>query len=142
MRNRGRESLAEMLGAIPLFRSCTKDELRHLDQAAVMFDYPEGHVLCTEGAVGHELIVIVAGGARVERGGSEVAVVGAGDFIGELSLLDGGPRTATVTTVTPVKVLVLSSREFWSVLDQVPPLAHRLLATLAERLRLADERLY
>ena len=56
-----------------------------------------------------------------------------------MSLLDGGPRTATVTATTAVKALVLPTREFWQVIDDVPAIAHRLLATLAERLRAADE---
>ncbi|HEX3707575.1 MAG TPA: cyclic nucleotide-binding domain-containing protein [Mycobacteriales bacterium] len=138
MRNRGQSSI-DLLGEIPLFRGCSKDELKLIDRAATQADYPAGHVLCTEGAVGRELIMIVEGEARVERGGTELAVVGPGGFVGEMSLLDGGPRSATVTTTTEVKALILPTREFWQVIDEVPAIAHRLLATLAERLRTADE---
>jgi CRP/FNR family cyclic AMP-dependent transcriptional regulator len=136
---RGRTSPIDLLGQIPLFRGCTKDELRHIDRAATQADYPAGYVLCTEGAVGRELIMLVDGEAEVQRGGAHVATVGPGGFIGEMSLLDGGPRSATVTTTTAVKALVLPTREFWQVVDDVPAIAHRLLATLAERLRAADE---
>ncbi len=132
----------EMLGEIPLFRGCSKDELKHVDRAATQADYDAGQVLCTEGAVGRELIMIIEGEAEVDRGGKTVAKVGPGDFIGEMSLLDGGPRSATVTTTSPVRALVLPTREFWQVLDEVPALAHRLLRTLAERLRAMDERAF
>lgn len=142
MRDRGRMSPLEMLGRIPLFRGCSKDELKHIDKAATQVEYPVGHVLCTEGAVGRELIMIIEGEAEVERGGNVVTTVGPGDFIGEMSLLDGGPRSATVTTTSAVDALVLSTREFWQVLDEVPALAHRLLRTLAERLRAMDERAF
>jgi CRP-like cAMP-binding protein len=139
MSARGRTSPIDLLGEIPLFRGCTKDELRHIDRAATQADYPADHILCTEGAVGRELILLIEGEAKVERGGSLVANVGPGAFIGEMSLLDGGPRSATVTTTTAVKALVLPTREFWQVVDEVPAIAHRLLATLAARLRAADE---
>jgi CRP/FNR family transcriptional regulator, cyclic AMP receptor protein len=142
MKDRGRGSPVDLLGEIPLFRGCSKDELRHIDRAATQADYPAEHVLCTEGAVGRELIMLIEGDARIERGGKQIAEVGPGAFIGEMSLLDGGPRTATVTTITPVKALILPTREFWQVVDEVPAIAHRLLATLAERLRAADEAAY
>jgi CRP-like cAMP-binding protein len=142
MKDRGRMSPLEMLGEIPLFRGCSKDELKHIDRAVTHAEYDAGQVLCTEGAVGRELIMLTDGEAEVERGGKVVTKVGPGDFIGEMSLLDGGPRSATVTTTTAVKALVLPTREFWQVLDDVPALAHRLLRTLAERLRAMDERAF
>ncbi|HWC33784.1 MAG TPA: cyclic nucleotide-binding domain-containing protein [Mycobacteriales bacterium] len=142
MKDRGRMSPLDMLAQVPLFQGCSKDELKHVDRAATQADYPAGHVLCTEGAVGRELILLLDGEAEVERGGKIVTTVGPGDFIGEMSLLDGGPRSATVTTTSQVKALVLPTREFWQVLDEVPALAHRLLRTLAERLRAMDERAF
>ncbi|HEX3898213.1 MAG TPA: cyclic nucleotide-binding domain-containing protein [Mycobacteriales bacterium] len=136
---RDRETPLDLLSRIPLFRGCTKDELRHIDRAATQADYSAGQLMCREGDVGRELIMIVAGEATIDRGGVEIAKVGAGAFIGEMSLLDGGPRSATVTSTSAVKALVLPTREFWQVIDEVPAIAHRLLATLAERLRAADE---
>jgi CRP-like cAMP-binding protein len=131
-----------MLAQVPLFLGCCKDELKHVDRAATQAEYSAGQVLCTEGAVGRELIMLIDGEAEVSRGGAVVTTVGAGDFIGEMSLLDGGPRSATVTASTTVKALVLPTREFWQVLDEVPALAHRLLRPLAERLRAMDERAF
>ena len=128
-----------MLAQVPLFRGCSKDELKRIDRAATRVDYPAGKVLCKEGAVGRELIMIIEGEAVVDRGGQEVAKVGPADFIGEMSLLDGGPRSATVTASTDVHALVLPPREFWQVLDEVPAIAHKLLGTIAARLRATDE---
>jgi CRP-like cAMP-binding protein len=142
MAGRGGSSPLELLAQIPLFRGCSKDELKHVDRAVTQADYTAGQVLCSEGAVGRELIMIIDGEAEVQRGGTVVTTVGPGDFIGEMSLLDGGPRSATVTATTDVKALVLPTREFWQVLDEVPALAHRLLRTLAERLRAMDERAF
>jgi CRP/FNR family transcriptional regulator, cyclic AMP receptor protein len=133
------KSPIDLLAQVPLFKGCSKDELKRIDRAATRADYEPGAVLCKEGSVGRELILIMDGEATVERGGQAVATVGPGDFIGEMSLLDGGPRSATVTTTTAVSALVLPTREFWQVLDEVPPIAHKLLQTLATRLRSADE---
>jgi CRP-like cAMP-binding protein len=133
------KSPIDLLAQIPLFKGCSKDELKRIDRAATRSDYAAGAVLCKEGTVGRELILILDGEASVERGGKAVATVGPADFIGEMSLLDGGPRSATVTTTSAVTALVLPTREFWQVLDEVPPIAHKLLQTLAARLRAADE---
>lgn len=132
----------DVLAQVPLFRGCSKDELKRIDRAATRIDYPAGKVLCKEGAVGRELIMILDGTASVVRGGQEVATVGPAAFIGEMSLLDGGPRSATVTALTDVHALVLPPREFWQVLDDVPAIAHKLLATMAARLRTTDEIAY
>jgi CRP-like cAMP-binding protein len=142
MAGRAGSSPLDLLAQIPLFRGCSKEELKYVDRAATQTEYGAGQVLCTEGAVGRELIMIIDGEAEVQRGGTVVTTVGPGDFIGEMSLLDGGPRSATVTATTDVKALVLPTREFWQVLDEVPALAHRLLRTLAERLRAMDERAF
>jgi CRP-like cAMP-binding protein len=138
MRGQGTSPI-DMLAQIPLFRGCSKDELKRIDRAATRAEYSTGAVLCKEGTVGRELIMILDGTATVDRGGRVIATVGPGDFIGEMSLLDGGPRSATVTTTSPLNALVLPTREFWDVLDEVPPLAHKLLTALAARLRAADE---
>jgi len=135
----GAASPIDLLAQIPLFRGCSKDELKRIDRAATQVDYAAGSVLCKEGAVGRELILITDGEAVVERGGTEIAKVGPADFIGEMSLLDGGPRSATVTATTDLHALVLPPREFWQVLDEVPAIAHKLLGTIAARLRATDE---
>jgi CRP/FNR family cyclic AMP-dependent transcriptional regulator len=86
--------------------------------------------------------VIVDGTATVRRNGRKVGTLGPGDAIGELALLDHGPRTATVTATTPLKVLVIGAREFAGVIDEVPPIAHKLLKALAALVRELDTKLY
>ena len=102
----------------------------------------EGHDLTRQGDVGREMFVIVEGNATVKRNGRKMASVGPGSAIGELSLLDKGPRTATVTTDTAATVLVLGAHEFSAVLDDVPGIAHKIMANLAERIRELDTKIY
>jgi CRP-like cAMP-binding protein len=135
-------SPTELLGRVPLFKGCSKDELKLLDRATTRADYAAGHVLCREGTIGRELIILLEGQAVVERDGVQITVLGPGDFIGEMSLLDGGPRSATVTALSAISTLILLPHEFWQVIDEVPTLSHRLLATLATRLRAADDAAY
>jgi CRP-like cAMP-binding protein len=137
-----KSSPTEFLAKVPLFKGCSKDELKLLDRATTRADYPAGHVLCKEGAIGRELIILLDGQAVVERDGTQITVLGPGDFIGEMSLLDGGPRSASVTSLSAISTLILLPHEFWQVIDEVPPLAHRLLSTLASRLRAADDAAY
>jgi CRP-like cAMP-binding protein len=144
MRNHAqtKSSPAELLGQVPLFRGCSKDELRLLDRATTRADYPAGAILCREGAVGRELVIVLDGHAVVERDSVQITVAGPGEFIGEMSLLDGGPRSATVTAMTELRTLVLLPNEFWQVVDAVPSLAHKLMGSLASRLRAADDAAY
>lgn len=105
-------------------------------------DLPAGRHLCEQGSIGREAFVIVGGKAEVRRNGRRVATLGPGDCFGELALLDHGPRTATVTAVTDIDVLVLGAREFAGIIDEVPPIAHKLLKTLAGRIRELDTKTY
>jgi CRP-like cAMP-binding protein len=95
----------------------------------------EGTELTRQGGVGREAFVIIDGAAVVTKDGEPAAELGPGDHFGELALLDGGPRTATVTTTTDTTVLVLSKPAFNAVLDEIPTLAHKLLVATARRLR-------
>jgi CRP-like cAMP-binding protein len=90
--------------------------------------------------LGHEFYLIASGSAVVRRGGRKVATLGPGSYFGEMALLDRGPRSATVTTAEPTELIVLGQREFMAVLDRVPPVAHKLLVSMAGRLREADSR--
>lgn len=128
----------DRLAEIPLFSGCTKKDLQRLDRASDEVDVQAGTVLTAEGEQGREAFVILSGAATVARDGQQVAVLGPGDHIGELSLLDGGPRTATVTTTEDSTVLVLTRQAFNGVLDEIPTLAHKLLVSLARRLRAAE----
>jgi CRP-like cAMP-binding protein len=130
------------LAQVPLFAACSRKELQTIAKASDEVTVPSDKVLVEQGASGRECFVIVDGTASVKRNGRRVATLGPGSYFGELSLLDKGPRTATVTAETPLTVLVLGPREFSSVLDAVPGLSHKLLTTLATRVRDLDTKAY
>ena len=117
-------------------------ELEKIARASNEITVEAGRVLTDQGDAGREAFVVVAGEATVKRNERKIATLGPGDAIGELSLLDHGPRTATVEAATPMTLLVLSAREFTGVVDQVPGLAHKLMASLASRIRELDSQVF
>ena len=123
---------------VPLFAELAAHDVAAITRAARPQSAAAGDVLCREGEPGHDFFVIVEGQATVDRGGHVVARLGAGDSFGELALLDRGPRSATVTAASAMRLLVLAELDFSAVLDEVPALAHKLLAALARRLREAE----
>lgn len=127
---------------VPLFSACTNKELQTIARATDEITLPAGHVLTDQGQTGREAFIIVDGSATVRRNGKKVATLGKGAVVGELSLLDHGPRTATVTTDAETTVLVLDQRHFLAVLDDVPSLSHKLLTTLAAKVREFDRQYY
>src|SRR3954454_15704506 len=127
---------------VPLFSSCSTRELQTIAKATDELTVPAGHVLTDQGQMGREAFIIVDGSATVRRNGKKVTTLGPGAVVGELSLLDHGPRTATVIADTDTSVLVIDQRHFLAVLDEVPALAHKLLATLATRIRDFDRQYY
>ena len=137
-----REEYLNHPASVPLFSGCTTKELRDIAKATVELTLDEGKEFVTQGDVGREAFIIVEGQADVTRAGQLVAQLGPGDCVGELALLDHGPRTATVTATTPLTVLVLGPREFSGLLDEVPTLTHKILAVLAGRVRELDSRNY
>ncbi len=130
------------LKSIWMFSGCSSSELRKirgsLDQVAV----PAGKVLVEEGRIGTEFFLIVTGTAAVTREGKKVATLGPGSYFGELALLDRKPRSASVASETDMDLLVLSQRQFNSLLESVPTISRKMLAAMANRLREADARAY
>lgn len=127
------------LKAVPLFGSCTPDELGRLGLLTTEIPFKQGQVLCELGGVGSEFIVLLDGTASIVKPSGDTITAGPGDFFGELALLDGGPRTATVTMDSDGRALVLSGAEFRELLRTVPEIAVRMLKVLGERLRAADQ---
>jgi CRP/FNR family transcriptional regulator, cyclic AMP receptor protein len=125
----------ERLKGISLFAGAKRRELDRISQLCTELTLPAGRVLCHEGEIGHEFFVLESGTVSVSVGGKEVATLGAGSFFGELALLDGGPRTATVRAQTEVTALVLDRREFHALLEEDPIVAVRLLPAIGARLR-------
>jgi CRP/FNR family cyclic AMP-dependent transcriptional regulator len=128
----------ELLGGLPLFERCTKRELGEVAGLSVDAEMPAGAVLTREGAKGDLAFVLVSGSARATRRGRTLGVLGAGSIVGELSLIDGGPRTATVTAVEDLRVLELNGDDFRRLLAHSSRFTANLLRAIAGRLRDAD----
>ena len=128
----------ELLKHVPLFKDVSRHDLEQIGQLAEEVDVPAGQVLTREGAPGSEFFVIVDGNVRIDVHGETVRTMDAGDFLGEIALVDDGPRTATATTTTPTKLLVLGRREFRSLMDSYPSIEHSVLHCLVDRLRNVD----
>jgi CRP-like cAMP-binding protein len=128
----------ELLRRVPLFSDLGKRELEEVGGLADEVDVEAGKVLCVQGDRAEEFFVIVDGQVRIERDGRLVATLGAGDILGEIALVDGGPRSATATTETPSRLLVVGHGEFNSLLDRFPAIQLTVLRTLAKRVRQLD----
>ena len=129
-----RDAKIELLKRVPLFAGCSKSELRELAKSADELDIREGTVLTREGRPGREFFVLVDGTARVTKAGKKVADLGAGDWFGEIALITNSPRTATVTATSPGDILVITDRRFRSVVETMPSIALKVLATVGDRL--------
>ncbi len=132
------DAYLDNLGNVRLFSSCTKKELQIIIKASDELSIKAGTVLVDQGAAGTQSFVILEGSATVKRNGRKIAVLGTGATVGEMSLLDRGPRTATVVADTDMRVLVIGQREFSALLAEVPSISLKLLATLAGRVRDLD----
>jgi CRP/FNR family transcriptional regulator, cyclic AMP receptor protein len=135
-----KDGYVDHLAQLPLFSSCSKKDLRLVASKATPLDIPAGRTIIEEGAPGREFFVIDSGTAVVKRNGRKVATLGPRSAFGELALLDGGPRTATVVAETDLSVLILTRQEFSGLLDEVGGLSRKLMQGLAKRLREADSK--
>ena len=125
----------KMLRAVPLFSTCSRPELESIAGLGTRTTVPAEKELTRQGQPGREFFLVVGGTARCLIDGREVARFGPGDFFGEMSLLDGRPRTATVVATTDLDVLVLDRREFATLLDELPGISRKLLEAMATRQR-------
>jgi CRP/FNR family cyclic AMP-dependent transcriptional regulator len=130
----------ERLKEVPLFEACSQRQLRRVAKIARVFDVAAGTVLTRAGEPGDEFFLLLDGTARVVVSAEKHVPVHPGEFFGEMSLLDGGPRSATVVAETPIRLLVISRRHFSGLLKDVPGLTPTLLVTLSKRVRQAEER--
>ncbi len=130
-----KRDLGDWLAAVRLFSHCSTHQRRTIARHAQIAHFAAGTELVREGESGDAFFVILEGEAVVERNGIELARDGPGSYFGELSLLDGEPRSATVTAVTDVKVAVIGIRMFRTLLREFSDLAEQLLVALAGELR-------
>jgi CRP/FNR family cyclic AMP-dependent transcriptional regulator len=129
----------DLLKKVPLFSNLSQRHLgkisKHLDQVQVKREW----VLAQEGKIGWELIFVVDGKARVEKNGKLIRQLSRGDFFGEISLIDGGPRTATVIAETDMTIWTVHKRSFDHLLNTIPGLQKKMLVSLCKYLRRAEK---
>jgi len=131
----------DRLEEVALFQECSRRQLRHVAKIAETFDAPAGMVLARVGEPGNQFFLIVEGQARVEVSPQKQRQLLPGDYFGEMSLLDGEPRSASVVAETPLRLLVISRKNFSTLLSEVPGLIQNLLVTLSKRVRQAESAL-
>jgi CRP/FNR family transcriptional regulator, cyclic AMP receptor protein len=137
---RTRRQNAVALMGVPLFAGFGKRPLQRLASEADQLDFEPGHDIVREGDPGETLFVVLEGEGKVVRGKRRVGLVLPGDFFGELSAIDGGPRTASVVAVSPMRVLRLFRRTLIRLLEDEPRLTLTLIAGMARRVREVDRR--
>jgi CRP/FNR family transcriptional regulator, cyclic AMP receptor protein len=133
MRLFSQDTKVQALKGAPLFEGLSRKELTQLARVSEDMEIPRGTNLTREGEIGHEFFVIVEGETQVKRKGRSLGTRGAGDFVGEIALLEQVPRTATVTAKTDLRVFVLTSKDFHHLLEENPKVERKVLRTLAKR---------
>jgi CRP-like cAMP-binding protein len=136
-----RDDLLELLARVPLFEGLSKKELEAVVRSSSEVEHEAGHAIVTEGGGAAGFHLMLAGEATVSQDGREIRRLAAGDFFGEIALIDGGPRSATVTAVTRVRTLSITAWDFKPLLGEHPEMAHKVMVVLCRRLRAAEERL-
>jgi CRP-like cAMP-binding protein len=134
MRLFNQNTKVEALKAAPLFQGLSKKELTELARQSEDLEVSVGHVLTREGDTGQEFFVLVEGTVDVTVKGKSLGERGAGEFLGEIALLEDTKRTATVTAKTPLRLFVLTRQDFRRLVDQNPDVERKVLQTLARRI--------
>ena len=134
-----KDARIELLQNVWLFERCTRKELALLAANTTLVTAPAGTVLAREGEIGREFFVIISGKAEVSRSSMNLRVLGAGEFFGEMALIDRRPRAASVTATVDCELLVLAAGEFSTVVDSMPSVDRKMLGVLVERLRRVEE---
>jgi len=138
--SRTKRETAVALAGVPLFADLPKKHLRRLAREADELTFAPGDQIVREGSLGETLFVVMEGRAKVTRNGRRVGEVLPGDFFGELSTIDGGPRTASITAVTPVRVVRLFRRTLRKLLEDEPQLTIKILDGIVRRIRQVERR--
>ncbi len=128
-------SKLDLLGDVPLFRGSSRKELSQVSAISSRVSAAPGEILVREGETGDLFFVVERGEAEVSIGGKQVGALSAGDFFGEVALLDALPRTATVTARTAMTLYAVKAVDFSRFLDSSPSITRKLLTTVSERLR-------
>jgi CRP/FNR family transcriptional regulator, cyclic AMP receptor protein len=126
---------ADLLHTVPLFQGLPESAIEAIADLARPATFPAGAQLVRQGDLGDTLIIIVSGRASVDQDGTVIRELGNGDFLGEISLIDGGPRTATVTAVDAIDSLTIDREGFDKLMNKHPAVRLGLVMALSERLR-------
>ena len=129
------------LSSVRLFSECDKKELAILDRLADEVEVAAGETVVEQGEYGHACYIVMEGRATATRDGESIGSVGPGEAIGELAVIQPGPRTATVTADTEMLLLAMNSPEFLTAIEDVPALSRSIMRSLAGRLRDIEENL-
>lgn len=127
--------IVKLLSGVPLFAGCSKRELGAIAGSMKEIRRSPESILARQGDPGVGFFLITSGTATVKANGRTRAKLGSGDFFGEISLLDGGPRSATVQADTAIEMLGLTGWSFRGVIEHYPSIAQKMLVVMAERLR-------
>jgi CRP/FNR family transcriptional regulator, cyclic AMP receptor protein len=129
-----RDEYLQQLASVPLFSKCTKKQLQEIGEVTTELDFPAGEVLARQGEVGFEMFILLDGTASVTRDGQRVATLTAGDVVGELAVITGHPRNATVVAETELRILDFTHADLDRLLEDIPGLAKHLLYEVSARL--------
>ena len=130
----GKDGKVELIKKVPLFSRLSKKGLEEVAHIADELDLPKGKVMAVEGDRGREFFVLLEGEAGVTKGDRNINTMREGDFFGEIALVTKMPRTATVTATTDVRVLVITERDFGSLLKHSDEVSRSVAEALAERI--------
>ena len=130
-----RDEKLEKLQAVPLFARLGRRETERLSMLADELDIPDGQVLTRQGASGGEFFIVLDGQVAIEKDGTRIATMNPGEFLGEIALIDGKPRTATARAEGPTRLLVIGRGPFQDLMEEFPSVRIAVLQALAERVR-------
>lgn len=136
------KSNVDTLRNISLFSECSAKELALVVKNSTERVLKAGTIIMDQGQTGREAYVLLEGSATIKRNGKKIGTAKTGAVIGELSLLDNGPRTASVIADTDVTLLVISERALKGAIDNIPAISRKLLKALATRVRELDRAQY
>lgn len=128
-----KDAKSELIRSLPLFADCTPPEVAEVAAIATEIDLGAGRQLATENTDGQEFVVIIDGTAEVTHGDTVINTMSAGDFFGEIALVTGQPRTASVVATTPVHALIIEGHAFRRLLEDAPDIREKVERAVAER---------
>jgi protein phosphatase len=138
MATRSIRGTVDLLRRVPLFQDLSRRETRRIVESGRELEFPAGRMIVQEGALASDFYLLLSGRATVSRRMRRIRSLEPGDFFGEISVLDGGPRSATVMAETRLLVFRLDRPSFLRVLNSEGTIGRKLLQTMAERLRTAE----